>query len=46
MPEMNILMISFPMRMGLGFFIAALIVPSLGNFTNELADWMSRFLGK
>ena len=44
MPELNILMISFPMRVGLGFFIAAMIMPALGSFTNELADWMAKFL--
>ncbi|MHC4561682.1 MAG: flagellar biosynthetic protein FliR [Planctomycetota bacterium] len=45
MPEMNILMMSFPVRMALGFFLAAMLMPSLRTFTHELGDWMARFLG-
>ena len=42
-PEMNVMMASFPLRMGLGMFLAAAILPSLNAFTSELADWMNRF---
>ncbi len=45
MPELHILMVSFPLRVGLGFFMAAMIMPSLGSFTNELANWMAKYLG-
>ncbi len=44
LPEMNILMASFPLRMGIGIFLAGAIIPLLGAFTNELARWMSEFL--
>ena len=44
LPEMNILLASFPLRMGLGLFMAAQLVPLLGSFTEELADWMNRTL--
>lgn len=43
-PEMNILMASFPLRVGLGLLLAAAILPSLDGFTAELADWMGRLL--
>ena len=44
LPEMNILMASFPLRIGIGIFLAAAIMPMLNAFTNELARWMSGFL--
>jgi flagellar biosynthetic protein FliR len=44
LPEMNVLLTSLPMRVGLGLFMAAAIVPSLHSFTLELARWMKRFL--
>ncbi|MFW5840374.1 MAG: flagellar biosynthetic protein FliR [Planctomycetota bacterium] len=45
LPEMNILMISFPIRIGLGFLMAAALVPYLGAFTYELANEIGTFLG-
>ncbi|KPJ74018.1 MAG: hypothetical protein AMK72_03415 [Planctomycetes bacterium SM23_25] len=44
LPEMNILMASLPLRVGLGLFVAAAIMPSLQAFTVELGDWLNRFL--
>lgn len=44
LPEMNILLASLPMRVGLGLFMAAAILPSLGTFTDELGEWLNRFL--
>ena len=44
LPEMNILLESFPLRVGMGLFMAAAIMPSLETLTNELARWMSRLL--
>jgi flagellar biosynthetic protein FliR len=44
LPEMNILLTSFPLRVGLGLFMAAIIIPSLDYFTGEIADWMSKLL--
>ncbi len=44
LPEMNILLASFPLRVGAGLFLAAAIMPSLNAFTIELARWMSKYL--
>jgi flagellar biosynthetic protein FliR len=43
LPDLNIFFDSFPMRMGLGLFICAAMMPLLDTFTGELADWMRRF---
>ena len=42
MPEMNILLASFPLRVGLGLLMALAIMPSMQVFTEELARWMHR----
>jgi flagellar biosynthetic protein FliR len=44
LPEMNILLASLPLRVGLGFILAAALVPALGDFTGELAGWLNRFM--
>jgi flagellar biosynthetic protein FliR len=44
LPEMNILIASLPMRIGLGLFMAAAILPSIRSFTTELGDWINRLL--
>ena len=44
LPEMNILMLSFPLRVGLGLFMAAAIMPAMNGFTIEIAQWMNKFL--
>ncbi len=44
LPEMNILLASFPLRVGVGLFLAAAIMPSMNAFTIELARWMSKYL--
>jgi flagellar biosynthesis protein FliR len=44
LPVMNILMASFPLRIGVGIFMAAAIMPSLNAFTGELAELMKRYL--
>lgn len=44
LPEMNILMTSFPLRIGMGLFLAGVMVPSLETFMNELARWMQQSL--
>jgi len=43
LPEMNILMLSFPLRIALGLLMAAALMPMLNDFTLNLAGWMSRF---
>ena len=43
LPEMNILLVSFPLRVGMGLFMAAAIMPTLNTFAVELARMMNRF---
>jgi flagellar biosynthetic protein FliR len=43
-PEMNILFISLPMRIGLGLFMAIALVPFINGFVAEFADWMNKLL--
>jgi flagellar biosynthesis protein FliR len=43
LPDLNILFDSFPMRVGLGLFLCAAMMPLLDTFTGDLADWMQRF---
>jgi len=43
-PEMNILFISLPMRVGLGLFVAGLFLPFINGFVTEFADWMGKLL--
>lgn len=44
LPELNVLMASLPIRVGLGFILAAALVPSLGAFTQEMGEWLNQFL--
>jgi flagellar biosynthetic protein FliR len=44
LPEMDILMSSFPLRVGAGFLLAGMIMPLMNAFTQELAQWMGNFL--
>jgi flagellar biosynthetic protein FliR len=44
MPDMDILMTSFPLRIGVGLLLAAAMIPSLGSFTGELARWLDQNL--
>lgn len=44
LPEMNILLESLPLRIGLGLILAAAVVPMMNSFIAELADWMNRSL--
>jgi flagellar biosynthetic protein FliR len=43
-PEMNILFISIPARIGLGLFMVAIFLPFINTFVAEFADWMSKLL--
>ncbi len=40
LPEMNILMSSFPLRVAAGMLMARAILPVLDAFTSEVADWI------
>jgi len=43
-PEMNILFISMPLRVGLGLFMVAAFIPFVSGFVGEMADWMAKLL--
>lgn len=43
-PEMNILFISLPMRVGLGFLMVLIFLPFFNSFITEFADLMSKLL--
>ena len=43
-PEMNILFISLPLRVGLGLLMAAIFLPLINAFVSEFAEWMGKLL--
>ncbi|MGD9110109.1 MAG: flagellar biosynthetic protein FliR [Phycisphaerales bacterium] len=43
-PEMNILFISLPMRIGLGLFMTMVFIPFINGFVAEFAEWMNKLL--
>ncbi|MHC4518469.1 MAG: flagellar biosynthetic protein FliR [Planctomycetota bacterium] len=43
-PEMNILFISMPVRMGLGLIMCAMFLPFVNGYVTEMAGWMSKLL--
>jgi flagellar biosynthetic protein FliR len=43
-PEMNILFISLPLRVGLGLLMVATFLPFISGFVAEFADWMDKLL--
>jgi len=43
-PEMNILFISLPLRVGLGLLMAAVFLPFIGGYVSEFADLMGKLL--
>lgn len=43
-PEMNILFISLPLRVGMGLFLMAIFLPFFNSFVSEFADWMGKLL--
>jgi len=44
LPEMNVLVESFPLRVATGLFLAAAVLPGLQRITTELAQWLHRTL--
>jgi flagellar biosynthetic protein FliR len=44
LPEMNILMTSLPLRIGMGLVMAIAMVPLLQGFTDEVAQWINKLL--
>ncbi|MHC4109909.1 MAG: flagellar biosynthetic protein FliR [Planctomycetota bacterium] len=43
-PEMNILFISLPLRVGLGLLMVMIFFPFINGFIAEFADWMGKLL--
>jgi len=43
-PEMNILFISFPIRIGLGLLMVGAFLPFIDGFVSEFAGWMGKLL--
>lgn len=43
-PEMNILFISMPVRLGLGLLMAGTFLPFVNGYVTELANWMAKIL--
>jgi flagellar biosynthetic protein FliR len=44
LPEMNILMTSLPVRIGVGLIMAIAMVPLLQGFTDDVARWINNLL--
>jgi len=44
LPELNVLFLSLPLRVGLGLFMASAMVPMLRTLTQELAKWLNGLL--
>ena len=44
MPDMNILFISMPLRVGMGLLMASMFLPFINEFVSEFADWMGKLL--
>jgi flagellar biosynthetic protein FliR len=43
-PEMNILFVSMPLRVGLGLLLTAIFLPFINGFVAEFAEWMGKLL--
>lgn len=43
-PEMNILFVSMPMRLGMGLLMASVFLPFINGFITEMANWMAKLL--
>jgi flagellar biosynthetic protein FliR len=43
-PEMNILFISMPMRIGMGLIMTSVFLPFVNGFITEMAEWMAKLL--
>jgi flagellar biosynthetic protein FliR len=43
-PEMDILFISLPLRVGMGLLMAVVFLPFISEFVGEFADWMGKLL--
>jgi len=44
MPDMNILFISMPLRVGMGLLMVGVFLPFINDFVAEFADWMGKLV--
>ena len=44
MPDMNVLFISMPLRVGLGLLMVGIFLPFINGFVGEFADWTAKLL--
>lgn len=44
MPDMDILFISMPLRVGMGLLMLGLFLPFVNQFMSEFADWMGKLI--
>ena len=44
MPDMNVLFISMPLRVGLGLLMIGLFLPFINEYVAEFTDWMGKLL--
>ena len=44
MPEMDILFISMPLRVGLGLLMAGMLFPFINQYIGEFSEWMGKLL--
>lgn len=44
MPDMNILFISMPLRVGLGLLMIGIFFPFINEYVSEFTDWMGKLL--
>ena len=44
MPDMNVLFISMPLRVGMGLLMAGIFLPFINEFVGEFSDWMGKLL--
>ncbi|OHB48205.1 MAG: hypothetical protein A2Y10_04770 [Planctomycetes bacterium GWF2_41_51] len=44
MPDMDILFISMPLRVGMGLLMLGIFLPFINQFVSEFADWMGKLI--
>lgn len=44
MPDMDVLFISMPLRVGMGLMMIGIFLPFIKDFVSEFADWMGKLL--
>jgi flagellar biosynthetic protein FliR len=44
MPDMNVLFLSMPLRVGLGLLMVGMFLPFINEYISEFTDWMGKLL--